>query len=51
LYWAILAGFRLIWAGIASIIHGFIPTLLDGKAPSTVNNIYQNHLVDHPNEK
>jgi|TARA_B110000971_G_C20006810_1_gene499541 hypothetical protein len=49
LYWAILAGFRLIWAGIASIIHGFVPTLLDGRAPKTVIDIYHNHLLGHPN--
>jgi len=49
LRWAILAGFRLIWAGVASILHGFVPTLFDGTAPKTVIDIYHNHLLDHPN--
>ena len=51
LAWAIVAGLRLIWAGITSIIHGIIPSLFDGKAPSTVIDIYHNHLVGHPNEE
>lgn len=49
--WAILAGFRLIYAGVTSIIHGFIPTLFDGSAPKQVIDIYHGHLEDHPNPK
>ena len=49
LKWALLAGVRLIYAGITSIIHGFIPTLFNGSAPKQVIDIYHNHLEDHPN--
>jgi|TARA_B110000902_G_scaffold73935_1_gene87279 hypothetical protein len=49
--WAFIAGLRLIWAGIASIIHGFIPSLFDGKAPKTIIDIYHSHLVNHPNDE
>lgn len=51
LFWAIVAGFRLIYAGICSIIHGVIPTLCDGKAPKTIIDIYHSHLVNHPNKE
>lgn len=49
LAWAILAGLRLIYAGITSIIHGIFPSLFDGTAPKQVIDIYHNHLEDHPN--
>lgn len=51
LAWAILAGLRLIYAGIASIVHGLIPLLFDGTAPKTIIDIYHSHLVNHPNEE
>jgi hypothetical protein len=50
LRWAILAGLRLIYSGIASIIHGFVPSLFDGAAPKTVIDIYHSHLKNHPNQ-
>jgi len=50
LRWAVLAGLRLIYSGVASIIHGIFPSLFDGVAPKTVIDIYHSHLVDHPNE-
>lgn len=49
LTWAVTAGVRLIYAGIASIIHGMIPTLFDGSAPKQVIDIYHDHLEGHPN--
>lgn len=49
LKWALLAGVRLIYAGVTSIIHGFIPSLFNGSAPKQVIDIYHNHLEDHPN--
>ena len=49
LVWAVVAGVRLIYAGISSIIHGIIPTLFDGVAPKTIIDIYHKHLEDHPN--
>jgi hypothetical protein len=51
LAWAVVAGVRLIYAGITSIIHGVIPTLFDGTAPKQIIDIYHNHLEDHPNPK
>ena len=50
LRWAVLAGFRLIYSGLASIIHGFVPSLFDGVAPKTVIDIYHSHLKNHPNQ-
>jgi hypothetical protein len=47
--WAFLAGFRLIYAGIASIIHGVAPSLFDGVPAKTVIDIYHRHLLNHPN--
>lgn len=49
LVWAVVAGVRLIYAGISSIIHGIIPTLFDGTAPKQIIDIYHSHLKDHPN--
>jgi hypothetical protein len=49
LIWAGIAGVRLIYAGITSIIHGVVPTLFDGTAPKQIIDIYHNHLEDHPN--
>lgn len=49
LLWAILAGFRLIWAGIASIIHGLIPGFFPGTAAKTVIFLYHKRLMNHPN--
>lgn len=51
LWWAMIAGLRLIYAGISSIIHGVIPILFDGTAPRIVIDIYHKHLVKHPNEE
>jgi hypothetical protein len=49
--WAFLAGFRLVYAGVASIIHGIIPSLFNGTAPKIIIDIYHSHLVNHPNEE
>lgn len=49
LVWALLAGFRLIYAGIASIIHGLVPALFDGVPANTVIDIYHTHLLNHTN--
>jgi hypothetical protein len=49
LRWAVIAGLRLIYAGLASIVHGLIPSLFDDVAPKQVIDIYHNHLKDHPN--
>lgn len=51
LRWAIVAGIRLIYAGIASIIHGVVPTLFNGTAPKIIIDIFHSHLVNHPNEE
>jgi hypothetical protein len=49
LVWAVVAGVRLIYAGITSIIHGVVPSLFDGTAPKQIIDIYHSHLEDHPN--
>lgn len=49
--WAQLAGLRLIWSGIASMIHGLIPGLFPGTAAKTVIDLYHKRLVDHPNKE
>ena len=49
LRWATVAGVRLIYAGITSIIHGVVPSLFDGTAPKQIIDIYHGHLEDHPN--
>ena len=49
LRWATVAGIRLIYAGITSIIHGVVPSLFDGAAPKQIIDIYHGHLEDHPN--
>jgi hypothetical protein len=51
LIWAFLAGFRLIWAGIASMLHGFIPGLFPGTAAKTVIFLYHKRLTNHPNRE
>lgn len=49
LRWAVLAGFRLIWAGIASLIHAVHPGLFPGTAARTVIDLYYSRLHNHPN--
>jgi hypothetical protein len=49
--WAFLSGLKLIWAGIASIIHGFIPGFFPGTAAKTVIDLYHKRLVNHPNKE
>ena len=46
---AIHAGFKLIFAGVASLIHAFIPQLFPGTAAFTVIDLYKQRLEKHPN--
>lgn len=48
--WAISAGFSLIWAGIASLIHAIVPSLFPGTAAYTVIDLYHKRLENHPNK-
>lgn len=53
-YWqhfsfAIIAGFKLIVAGIASLIHAIIPQWFPGLAAYTVIELYKQRLEEHPN--
>ncbi len=50
-FWAQLAGLRLIWAGIASMIHGLIPGFFPGTAAKTVIFLYHKRLTNHPNSE
>ena len=43
------AGVKLIYAGIASIIHGLVPAFFEGTAAITVIKLYHRRLVNHPN--
>jgi hypothetical protein len=51
LLWAVVAGLRLIYAGLCSIIHGLVPTLFNGTAPKTIIDIYHSRLLNHPNNE
>ena len=46
---AFFAGVKLIYAGIASIIHGIVPAFFEGTAAITVIKLYHIRLVNHPN--
>ena len=46
---AFFAGVKLIYAGIASIIHGIVPAFFEGTAAITVIKLYHRRLVNHPN--
>lgn len=48
-HWAVIAGLRLIFAGIASLIHALIPGFFQGTAAKTVIDLYHKRLVNHPN--
>ena len=50
-YHAIVTGFRLIWGGITSIIHGICPVFFDGNAPRMIIDIYHDHLISHKNKE
>ena len=47
--WAILAGFRLIFAGVASILHGIYPGWFPFRSARTVIDLYHQRLENHPN--
>ena len=51
LFWAVYAGFKLIFVGISSIIHGFIPSVFTGTAAKTIIDFYHDRLVNHPNKE
>jgi hypothetical protein len=47
--WAIIAGIRLIAAGISSLIHAVYPGWFQGTAARTVIQLYHRRLSHHPN--
>lgn len=49
--WAITAGIKLIWAGIASLLHAIHPSLFPGTAAKTVIELYYTRLHNHPNSE
>lgn len=49
--WAEFSGFKLIIAGLASLIHGLIPGLFPGIAARTVIDLYHQRLINHPNDE
>ena len=46
---AFFAGVKLIYAGIARIIHGLVPAFFEGTAAISVIKLYHRRLVNHPN--
>lgn len=46
---AIYASLLLLYAGIASLIHAFIPALFKGTAAFIVIKLYNQRLKHHPN--
>ena len=46
---AFFAGVKLIYSGIASIIHGLVPAFFEGTAAITIIKLYHRRLVNHPN--
>ena len=46
---AFFAGVKLIYSGIASIIHGLVPGFFEGTAAKIVIELYHRRLVNHPN--
>lgn len=49
--WAFFAGFKLIYAGIGSLIHAIIPGIFTGVAAKTVIDLYHKRLINHPNKE
>lgn len=47
--WALVAGFRLIWAGFASLLHAIWPGWFPATAAYTVIDLYHQRLENHPN--
>lgn len=48
---AFYAGLKLLWAAIASFIHGLFPNLFPGTAAKTIIDLYHKRLVNHPNKE
>lgn len=47
---ALISGFLLMYASIASIIHAFIPCLFSNTAAKIVAQLYYKRIKNHPNE-
>lgn len=48
---AIKSGVMLLYAGITSIIHAFLPSLFDGVPAKIVSKLYNGRIKDHPNPR
>jgi len=51
LLWASYAGFKMIFVGISSIIHGIVPAFFTGTAAKMVIDFYHQRLINHPNKE
>lgn len=51
LIWATYAGFKMIFVGISSIIHGVVPAFFTGTAAKTIIDFYHKRLINHPNKE
>jgi hypothetical protein len=47
--WAVIAGFRLIWAGLLSLVHAIYPGWFAFHPAKTVIDLYYKRLHNHPN--
>lgn len=47
---AIISGVKLIYAGLSSIIHAFVPCFFDSTAAKIVANLYHQRIKHHPNK-
>lgn len=48
--WAIVAGFQLLLAALASFVHAIYPGWFTGTSAKTVIRLYHQRLADHPNK-
>ena len=51
LIWAVYAGFVLIGTGIASILHGLVPSWFEGTTAKTVIEMFYRRLYNHPSKE
>jgi hypothetical protein len=49
LKWAVSSGVQLIGLGLASIVHGFVPSLFEATAGKAIIRIFYRQLYNHPN--
>lgn len=46
---ALTAGFKLIYAGFASLVHAIVPSFFSSTSAKIVTDLYKKRLEKHPN--